>query len=120
MNIFLFESTESCHNPDINLALVLELKEKIKTPVTNNKQLSSTILHSAMRSSSLDWAGQLSKNETLLRTIRLQRQVVSINPDEKLLDYLKQTDRVDDFVLHEDKNLIPFTTDTNLSVLKMC
>jgi hypothetical protein len=55
-----------------------------------------------------------------LRTIRRQRQVAPADPDNRLPDALKITDRGDNFVLHEDEKLIIFTTDSNLSVLKTC
>ena len=60
------------------------------------------------------------KNETLLRTIRRQREAETPNPDNQLFDNLKLPDRGDNFVLHEDKTLIIFATDSNLEVLKSC
>ncbi|CAF4868496.1 unnamed protein product, partial [Rotaria socialis] len=63
-------------------------------------------------------AGQLPQSETLLRTIRRQRQGPPMNSNNQLPDHLKQTDRGENFVLHEDEKLIIFTTATNLSVLK--
>ena len=73
-----------------------------------------------MRTFHLDSAGQLPQNETLLRTIRRQRQAISMNDDQRLPDHLKQTDRGENFVLHEDKKMIIFTTTSNLSILKRC
>ncbi|CAM4975310.1 unnamed protein product, partial [Rotaria socialis] len=64
-----------------------------------------------------DAAGQLPQGDTLLRTIRRQRPAPSTNNDNQLPDNLKQTDRGENFVLHEDEKLIIFTTATNLSVL---
>ncbi|CAF4649071.1 unnamed protein product [Rotaria socialis] len=73
-----------------------------------------------MRSFPLDVAGQLPQSETLLRTIRRQLQGPPMNSNNQLPDHLKQTDRGENFVLHEDEKLIIFTTATNLSVLKTC
>ncbi|CAM4961584.1 unnamed protein product [Rotaria socialis] len=61
-------------------------------------------------------AGQLPQSETLLRTIRRQLQGPPMNSNNQLPDHLKQTDRGENFVLHEDEKLIIFTTATNLSV----
>ncbi|CAF1192190.1 unnamed protein product [Adineta ricciae] len=65
-------------------------------------------------------AGRLPQTESLLRTIRRQRQAEPTTPGNRLPDQLKQTDRGENFVLHEDKDLIIFTTNSNLSVLKTC
>lgn len=73
-----------------------------------------------MRSFPLDSAGQLPQTESLLRTIRRQRQAIPMDPDNKLPDPLKQTHRGEHFVLHESKEMIIFTTASNLSVLKSC
>lgn len=120
MDVILSGPTEHCHGPTPDLLPVLELKNKIKTRAAETEELPSTILHSVMRSFPLDAAGQLPQNETLLRAIRRQRQVPSTNVNNQLPDHLKQTDRGENFVLHEDEKLIIFTTATNLSVLKTC
>ncbi|CAF5104387.1 unnamed protein product, partial [Rotaria socialis] len=65
-----------------------------------------------MRSFPLDVAGQLPQSETLLRTIRRQLQGPPMNSNNQLPDHLKQTDRGENFVLHEDEKLIIFTTAT--------
>ena len=54
------------------------------------------------------------------RSIRRQRQVPLANSNNQLPDHLKQTDRGEKFLLHEDKELIVFTSASNLSVLKAC
>jgi hypothetical protein len=120
MDAIVSGPTEHCHAPNPDQAPVLDLKNKIKARAADSEEPSSTILHSVMRSLPLDSAGQLPKSQTLLRTIRRQRQAVPAGPDNKLPDHLKQTDRGENFVLHEDKDLIIFTTDSNLSVLKTC
>lgn len=120
MDAIVSGPTEHCHAPNPDRIPVAELRNKIKSRADDSEEPSSAILHSAMRSLPLDSAGQLPKNETLLRTIRRQREAETTNPDNLLPDHLKLTDRGDNFVLHEDKTLIVFTTDSNLSVLKSC
>lgn len=120
MDAIVSGPTEHCHAPTPDLAPVLELKNKIKIRAADTEELPSTILHSTMRSFPLDAAGQLPQSESLLRSIRRQRPAAPMNADNKLPDQLKQTDRGENFVLHEDDKLIIFTTATNLSVLKTC
>jgi hypothetical protein len=109
LDAILTRPTENCHSPNIDQTLVLQLRNQIETRATESEEPSSTIL---------DSAGQLSTIETLLRTIRRQRQAVPVNPDNKLPDHMKKTDRGNHFVLHEDKNMIIFTMNANLSALK--
>ena len=120
MDIILSGPTEHCHAPKSDLVPVLELKNKIKTRAVEAKESSSTILHSAIRSFPLDAASQLPQTETLSRSIPRQRQVPSANSNNQLPDHLKHTDRGENFLLHEDKELIIFTTTSNLSVLRAC
>ena len=120
MDAIVSRPTEHCHAPISDLVAVLELKTKIKTRVVTTEELPSTILHSVMRSFPLDATGQLPQGKTLLRTIRRQHPAPPTNVNNQLPDRLKQTDRGENFVLHEDEKLIIFTTATNLSVLKTC
>ncbi|CAM4928514.1 unnamed protein product [Rotaria socialis] len=120
MDAILSGPTEHCHAPTPDLVPVFELKSKIKARAAETEEFPSAILHSVMRSFPLDAAGQLPQGDTLLRTIRRQRPASSTNNDNQLPDNLKQTDRGENFVLHEDEKLIIFTTATNLSVLKTC
>jgi hypothetical protein len=120
MDAILSGPTEHCHASDLNRIPIIDLKNKIKTRAADSEEPTSTILHSALRSFPLDAAGRLPRNETLLRTIRRQREAEPTNPDKRLPDHLKQTDRGENFVLHEDEKLIVFTTTSNLSVLKTC
>ena len=99
---------------------VLKLQNKIKSRAAETEESSSIILHSVMRSFPLDAAVQLPQSDTLLRTIRRQRQVAPPNSNSQLPDHLKHTGRGENFILHEDKELIIFTTTSNLSVLEMC
>ena len=99
---------------------MLELKNKIKIRAVETEESPSTILHSAIRSFRLDAASQLPQSETFSGSIRRQRQVVPAGSNNQLPDHLRQTDRGEKFLLHEDKELIIFTTASNLSVLKAC
>ncbi|CAF4691291.1 unnamed protein product [Rotaria socialis] len=120
MDAILSGPTEHCHAPTPDLVPVFELKSKIKARAAETEEFPSPILHSVMRSFPLDAAGRLPQGDTLLRTIRRQRPAPSTNNDNQLPDNLKQTDRGENFVLHEDEKLIIFTAATNLSVLKTC
>ena len=120
MDAILSGPTEHWHASDPNRLPVIDLKNKIKTRAADGEEPSSAILHSALRSFPLDSAGRLPRNETLLRTIRRQGEAEPTNPDKRLPDRLKQTDRGGNFVLHEDEKWVVFTTTSNLAVLKTC
>ena len=120
MNTILYGPTEHYHAPKPGLLPVLEVKNKIKTRAVKTEESSSRILHSAIRSFPLDAASQLPQSETLSRSIRRQRQVSPANSNNQLSDHLKQTDRGEKFLLHEDEELIIFTSASNLSVSKAC
>lgn len=120
MDAIVSGPTEHCHGPRPDQLPVVELKNKIKSRAVDNEEPTSTILFSSLRSFPLESAGQLPRNETLLRTIRRQRQAEPADPNKRLSDSMKQTDRGDNFVLYEDDKLIIFTTTSNLSVLKTC
>jgi hypothetical protein len=120
MNTILSEPTEHCHGPIIDQLPVIELKNKTKSRALTSEEPTSNILYSELKSFPLDAAGQLPRTETLQKTIRRQRQTPKANPDNRLPDELKQTTRGDNFILHEDDNLIIYTTTSNLSVLKTC
>ena len=117
MDTILSGPTEHCHAPKPDLVPVLELKNKIKTRAVETEESPSTILHSSFP---LNAASQLPQSETLSRSIRRQCQVPPANSNSQLPNHLKQTDRGEKFLLHEDKGLIVFTTASNLSVLKAC
>ncbi|CAM4753535.1 unnamed protein product, partial [Rotaria magnacalcarata] len=97
MDTVLSEPTEHCHGPNLGKIPALELKNKIKSRAADSEEQSSTILHSVLRSFPLDSAGQLPKTDTLLRTIRRQRQAISVNADNRLPDHLRQTDRGENY-----------------------
>ena len=120
MDAILSEPTEHSHAPAIDKIPVVELKNKIKSKAVESEEATSNILFTNLRSFPLDAAGQLPQTDSLLRMIRRQRQADPTTSDNRLPDQLKQTDRGENFLLHEEKDLIIFTTNSNLSVLKRC
>ena len=120
MDTILSWQAEHCHAPKLDLVPVLELRNKMKRRAVKTEESSSIVLHSAIRSFPLDAAGRLPQSEILSRSIRRQRQVPPANSNNQLSDHLRQTDRGENFLLLEDKKLIIFTTESNLSVLKAC
>ena len=81
-------------------------------------ELTSSIIHSALCTYPLSAAGELPKTEALMLIIRRPRTVETANVDGRLPEKLRKTYRDEDLILHEDKNLIIFTTKTNLFLLK--
>ena len=120
MGVIVSGPTDHCHAPNIDRATVLELKNQIKSKAADSGEPTSTILHRAMCSFPLDSASQLPQHDTLLRTIRRQRQAPSATSDTTIPDQSRQTDHSENFVLYEDKKLIIVMMTSNLSVLKSC
>ncbi|CAF1126879.1 unnamed protein product, partial [Rotaria magnacalcarata] len=103
-------------NPD--LVPALQLKSDIKARATVTDEPTSSILHTALRAYPLSAAGQLPKTDALMLTIRQQRVAPSLDPDGRLPEKLRKTDRGEDLILFESVKLIIFTTKSNLSILK--
>ena len=66
----------------------------------------------------LSAAGKLPISDVLMFTIRRQRTAEKLDDNGRLPQKLRKTYREEDFILHEDEQLIIFTTKTNLSILK--
>jgi hypothetical protein len=120
MNLILSEPTAHCHAPNLNELPVIKLQNEIKGRAAKSDEASSAILYSALRSFPLTAAVGLPRNESLMRTIRRQRTIASTDDNSKLPANLKKTDRGEYFLLYESDELIIFTTETNLLVLKNC
>jgi hypothetical protein len=118
MDMILSRPTDHCYAPNLSLARVLALKNKIRIRAAETEESSSNILHSVMRSFPSGFAGELPRGDSLLRTISRQRQSGPLDSHNKLLDYMKLTDRGDDFLLNEGKDLVIYTTNAYLAVLK--
>jgi hypothetical protein len=120
MEAIISNSTEHSHAPKMTGISVLELKDKIKARAAESEEPSSAILYSEMRTFPLYSANQLPQEQTLLRSIRRRRQNATASSGDQLADQFKLSDRGEHFVLHENKSLIIFTTQSNLSFLKSC
>ncbi|CAF2849949.1 unnamed protein product [Rotaria sp. Silwood2] len=118
MDIFLSQPTAHCHAPQPDRVPVIQLKNEIKARAVTTDESTSTIIHSVLRTYPLSAAGELPKNEALMLMIRRQRTGETVDVDGRLPEKLRKTYRDEDFILYEDKNLIIFTTQTNLSILK--
>ena len=81
-------------------------------------ETTSSIVHSVLRMYPLSATGGLPRNEALMLMIRRQRNLETVDVDDRLLDKLKKMYHDEDFILDEEKDLIIFTTKTNLSILK--
>ena len=118
MDAFLSLPTLHCHAPQPDCVPSIQLKNEIKARAATTDESTSTIIHSALRTYPLSAAGHLPKNESLMLMIRRQRTTETVDADGRLPENLRKTYRDEDFILHEDKKLIIFTTKTNLSILK--
>ena len=118
MDAFLSPPTQHEHAPNPDRIPVIELHNHVKARAVTSDEPSSSILFSALRTFPLSAAGELPRSDIILQTIRRQRATPAAAPDSGLPDHLKKTDRGEDFLLHQEKELIMFTTRSNLSVLK--
>ncbi|CAF3339785.1 unnamed protein product [Rotaria socialis] len=112
--------TAHSHSANLDKMSVIKLQKDIKSRAAISEEPTSNILHSALRTFPLHSAGSLPKNDSLIRSIRRQRQVEPLDKDGRLPSNLRKTDRGEDFVSNENKQLIVFTTKSNLLVLKNC
>ncbi|CAF1376405.1 unnamed protein product [Rotaria sp. Silwood1] len=118
MDAFLAQPTSHSHAPQPDRVPAIQLKNDIKVHAVIIDEPTSAILHSALRTYPLNAAGELPSNEAPMLMIRRQLTVETVDVDGRLPEKLRKTYRDEDFILHEDKNLIIFTTKTNLSILK--
>ena len=104
----------------LSLSFILkDSKDKVPPLAQTSDEPTSIILHSALRTLPLSAASELPRTEMIMQTIRRQRATPSAaNKEERLPEALQKTDRGEDFVLHEDTEIIIFTTNNNLSALK--
>ena len=119
MDTFLSQPTEHNHAPIPERVWAIQLTNQVKIRAQTSDESTSTILHSALRTLPLSAASELPRTEMIMQTIRRQRATPSAaNKEERLPEVLRKTDRGEDFVLHEDTEMIIFTTNNNLSALK--
>jgi len=118
MDTFLSQPTTHNHAPNPDRIPAIKLHNQVKQRAATTDEPTSSILHSALRTFPLSAAGQLPRSDIILQTIRRQRTTPAATPNGHLSDDLKKTCRGEDFLLYEDKEMIIFTTKTNLSILK--
>ena len=119
MDAFLSQPTSHSHAPQSDRVPAIQLKNEIKARAVMTDELTSSIIYSALCTYPLCAAGELPKNEALMLVIRRQHTVETVDVNGRLPEKLRKTYRGEDLILHEDKNLIIFTTKTNLSLLEM-
>ncbi|CAF5119642.1 unnamed protein product, partial [Rotaria magnacalcarata] len=118
MDAFLSLPTAHCHAPHPDRPPAIQLKKEIKTRAVMTDESSSSIINSALRTYPWSAVGELPRSDGLSLTIRRQRTTETVDVKGRLPEKLRKTYRDEDFILHEDKKLIIFTTKTNLSILK--
>ena len=118
MDAFLSHPTSHSHAPKPDQIPAIQLKGEIKARAAQTDESSSTILHSALCKYPLSAADELPRSDALMLTIRRQRRAEKLDDNGRLPQKLRKTYRDEDFILHEDEQLIIFTTKTNLSILK--
>ncbi|CAF4818092.1 unnamed protein product [Rotaria magnacalcarata] len=94
MDTFLSLPTAHCHAPNPELIPAIQLKNHIKARAATTDEQTSLILHKALRTYPLNAAGQLPKTDALALTIRRQRTAPTLDPDGRLPEKLRKTDRV--------------------------
>lgn len=118
MDTFLSQPTDHNHAPNPERIAAIELNNRIKAQAAASDEPTSVILHSNLRTFPVNAASELPRAEMIMQTIRRQRQTPTAVSTNGLPDDLRKTDRGEDFLLHEEADMIIFTTKTNLSVLK--
>ncbi|CAF2065509.1 unnamed protein product [Rotaria magnacalcarata] len=93
MDTFLSLPTAHCHAPNPELIPAIQLKNHIKARAATTDEQTSSILHKALRTYLLNAAGQLPKTDALALTIRRQRTAPALDPDGRLPEKLRKTDR---------------------------
>ena len=118
MDTFLSDPTTHNHAPDPERIPVIKLHNEVKQRAATTDEPTTSILHSALRTFPLSAAGELPRSDIIIQTIRRQRTTPAATPDGHLPEDFKKTYRNEDFLLYKDKEMIIFTTKTNLSILK--
>ncbi|CAF2176293.1 unnamed protein product [Rotaria magnacalcarata] len=117
-NAFLSQPTSHSHAPQPDRIPAIQSKNDIKAGAVITDEPTSSIIHSVLRTYPVSATGELPRNEALMLMIRQQRTTETVDVDGCLPEKLRKTYRDEDFILHEDKKLIIFTTKTNLFILK--
>ena len=88
---------------------MIELSDYVKALATTSEEPTSSILHSALRTSPLSATSELPRTEMIIQVIRRHRATPSTGSNDRLPE---------DFLLYEDVEMIIFTIQSNLSALK--
>ena len=120
MDVFLQEPTSHSHAPNPNRIYVIRIQNGIRERSESSEEATSVILHNALRAVPLNVAADLPSTSALEQSVRRQRPHIDLDINSQLPLIVKRTDRGEDFVLHEDKSMIIFTSKSNLKVLKEC
>lgn len=120
MDAFLQEPTSHSHAPNPNRLHVIRVQNGIKERSGSSEETTSIILHNVLRMVPLNIAAELPSTDALEQCIRRRRPRLNLDINSQLPHILKQTDRGENFVLHEDDSMIIFTSKSNLNVLKEC
>jgi hypothetical protein len=120
MDAFLQEPASHSHAPNPSRLHVIRVQNEIRQPSESSEEMTSIILHNVLRTVPLNIAAELPSTVALEQCIRRQRPRVNLDINSQLPQILKQTDRGENFVLHEDDSMIIFTSKSNLTVLKEC
>ena len=113
MDTFLSQPTDHNHAPHPESIAAIELNNQIKTQAATSDEPTSAILRSKSRTLPLNAASELPRTEVIMQTIRRQRHTPTAVSTNGLPDDLRKTDRDEDFLLHEEADMIIFTTKTN-------
>jgi hypothetical protein len=120
MDTFLQQPASHSHAPNPNRLHVIRVQNEIKERSQSSEEITSIILHNALRTVPLNIAAELPSTDALEQCIRRQRPGLNLDINSQLPQILKQTDRGDNFILHEDDSMVIFTSKPNPSVLKEC
>ena len=118
MDNFLSQPTTHNHAPNPDRIPVIQLHNEVKHRAATTDEQTNSILHSALKTFPLRAAGELPRTDIIIQTIRRQRATPAVIVGGHLPEALKTTYRGEDFILYQDNEMIIFTTNTNLSVLK--
>ena len=118
MDTFLSDPTPHSHAHIPERIQAIELTNQVKNRAATSEEPTSTILQSALRVFPLSAVNELPRTEMIMQTIRRQRATPLDDSGDRFPPDLRRTYRDEDFILHDEPNLIILTTKSNLSALK--
>ena len=118
MDTLLSQPTDHNHAPNPERIAAIELNNRIETQAATSDKPTSAIFHSNLLTFPLNAASELPRTEVIMRTICRQRHTPTAVSTNGFPDDLRKTDRGEDFLLHEEADMIIFSTQINLSPLE--